>query len=42
MDGTARMMEDLLKLYADLVPIKHLIPHVIAGNHNFTFPGILP
>ena len=32
-----RMMEDLLKLYADLIPIKHLIPHVIAGNHNFTF-----
>ena len=32
-----RMMEDLLRLYADLVPIKHLIPHVIAGNHNFTF-----
>ena len=32
-----RMMDDLLKLYEDLVPIKHLIPHVIAGNHNFVF-----
>lgn len=32
-----RMMEDLLRLYSDLIPIKHLIPHVIAGNHNFTF-----
>jgi len=32
-----KMQEDLALFIEDINPIKHLIPHVISGNHNFTF-----
>lgn len=33
----AKMQEDLATFMKAIDPIKHLIPHVISGNHNFTF-----
>jgi hypothetical protein len=32
-----KMCEDVTAFLKDIAPICHLIPHVIAGNHNFTF-----
>lgn len=32
-----KMKEDIDAFLKDIAPIRHLIPHVIAGNHNFTF-----